>query len=292
MTPQQITLLVQGTNRYNLHSHTQYCDGRATMEQMAGAAAQAGFKVWGFSPHAPICVESPCNMTYEAVPGYLNQATELASLYAGRMDILTGMEVDYISAEFGPHIDYFQNLPLDFRIGSVHFVPTQEGVAVDCDGNAERFTHILGTLFHNDLRYVVEKYYEQVLNMLERGGFEILGHFDKIAGNATAVDPEIESQGWYRALVDDVISHCMSSDCLVEINTKAYDSRQRFYPAEWIWPAMSHLSKRVVINSDAHYPDRIDSNRPVAFHLWQKQSERLLRHSSSHQLSTHDGFGS
>lgn len=271
MTPLQIARLVQGTDRYNLHSHTQYCDGRATMKEMARAAAQAGFKVWGFSPHAPICVESPCNMTYDAVPEYIDHAKALALLYVGRMDILTGMEVDYISAEFGPHIDYFQNQPLDFRIGSVHFVPTQEGVPVDCDGSAERFSHNLCTLFHNDLRYVVEKYYEQVFNMLERGGFEILGHFDKIAGNATAIDPEIESQSWYRALVEDVISHCMSSGCLVEINTKAYDSHKRFYPAEWIWPAMSHLSQRVVINSDAHYPDRIDANRPDAFRLWQKQ---------------------
>lgn len=35
---------------YNLHSHTQFCDGRASMEEMAAAAMAEGFSHWGFSP--------------------------------------------------------------------------------------------------------------------------------------------------------------------------------------------------------------------------------------------------
>ena len=53
------------------------------------------------------------------------------------------MEIDFVSRDFGPHIDYFQRLPLDFRLGSVHFVPTQDGVWLDCDGRFERFAGYL-----------------------------------------------------------------------------------------------------------------------------------------------------
>ena len=35
------------------------------------------------------------------------------------------MEIDYLNDDWGPANDYFQSLPLDYRIGSVHFIPTR-----------------------------------------------------------------------------------------------------------------------------------------------------------------------
>lgn len=265
MNAQQLLSLIKDTDLYNLHSHTQYCDGHATVREMANAAADAGFKVWGVSPHSPICVPSVCNMHKEDVPAYLDDVDEMKEALEGRTTVLAAMEVDYISPDFGPHIDYFHELPLDYRIGSVHYVPNQEGVPLDCDGDVEHFTAQLHEEFRGDLRYVVEKYFEQVLRMIEAGGFEVLGHFDKIAGNAWANDPEIESQGWYQALIDDVISHAQGAGCLVEINTKALSSRNRFYPARSIWPRLTELP--VIVNSDAHYPDKVNAGRPEALRL-------------------------
>ena len=158
--------IIKATDRYNLHSHTQFCDGRFPMEEMAASAAECRMLYYGFSPHSPICCDSPCNMSRGDVPVYIDEAARLREVYSGRMEVLTSMEIDFISPDFGPHIDYFQKLPLDYRIGSVHFVPTREGVPVDCDGRYERFAGYLKEVFHGDLRYVVEKYFEQVLVML------------------------------------------------------------------------------------------------------------------------------
>ena len=83
-------------------------------------------------------------------------------------------------------------------------------------GSRRFFADYLKNGFNGDLRYVVEKYFEQVLTMLERGGIDLLGHFDKIAGNASMADPEIESQGWYEALMDDVVGHVKDTDVVVE----------------------------------------------------------------------------
>lgn len=267
MTPQEIAELIKDTDRYNLHSHTQYCDGRNTLREMVAAAAEQGFRIWGASPHSPICVDSPCNMSRESVPAYLDECEALRQEYADDLTLLAGMEVDFISPDFGPHIDYFQQLPLDFRIGSVHFVPTQDGIPLDCDGKAERFGQYLKDGFQGDLRYVVEKFYEQELLMLERGGFEILGHFDKIAANASVYDPEIETYSWYQALIDDVISHAASNGCIVEINTKALDTRHRFHPAEPIWPKLKAAGLPLVVNSDAHYSDRLNAGRQEALEI-------------------------
>lgn len=264
MTAEELYSLVKDKERYNLHSHTQYCDGRATLKEMADAASKAGFEIWGVTPHSPICVESRCNMRLEMVPEYLSDVRQTAEMYSPAMRVLAGMEVDYVSRDFGPHIDLFQKMPLDYRIGSVHFVPTQEGVNLDCDGSVERFCRYLHDGYNDDLRYVVEKYFEQVLTMLELGGFEILGHFDKIAGNASAVDADIENQGWYKSLVRDVISHVESNGCLVEINTKALESRNRFYPAENIWSELADRKLSLIVNSDAHWPELINSGRNEA----------------------------
>ena len=259
--------IIKATDRYNLHSHTQFCDGRFPMEEMAASAAECRMLYYGFSPHSPICCDSPCNMSRGDVPVYIDEAARLREVYSGRMEVLTSMEIDFISPDFGPHIDYFQKLPLDYRVGSVHFVPTREGVPVDCDGRYERFAGYLKEVFHGDLRYVVEKYFEQVLVMLERGGFEMLGHLDKIAGNASQADPEIESQGWYEALIDDVISHAVGSGVVVEINTKAYEEKKRFFPAERWWHKLISAGVPLAINSDAHYRDRIGSGRSQALAL-------------------------
>ena len=271
-------MILPETSIYNYHSHTQYCDGHASMDEMAAAACDAGMEIWGFSPHSPIAVESKCNMTRESVPEYLEESRRLKDIYSGRMKILTGMEIDYLSPDFGPHLDYFDHLPLDYRIGSVHFVPNQDGIPLDCDGRFERFSIYLKEGYAGDLRYVVEKFYEQELMMIERGGFDILGHFDKIAANASLADPSIEEQGWYQSLVDDVIRMAKDSGLFIEINTKSIFDKGRFFPAEPIWPRLidrskgetpeSLLQRRILINSDAHHPDKVNLGREVAIEKW------------------------
>ena len=260
--------VVTTTDAYNFHAHSQYCDGRDTMSAIAAAAAEAGMKYFAFTPHSPVPIDSPCNMGKEKMDEYMEEVDRLHRLYSPDMVVLKSLEIDYLGDDWGPHIDYFQRLPLDFRLGSVHFVPNQDGVLLDCDGRFERFARYLKEGYRGDLRYVVEKYFEHVLRMLERGGFELLGHFDKIAGNASMADPEIEHQGWYEALVDDVISHAKSSDVVVEINTKAWDDKGRFYPSELWWQKLKDSGVAIAIDSDAHYAEKVTAGRRDAFTRW------------------------
>lgn len=259
-----ISDIIQDTTAYNFHSHTQFCDGRAPMDVMAEAACNFGMKAWGFTPHSPLCISSPCNMNFDDMESYLKESDRLKEIYNGKMHVLTSLEIDYLSPDFGPHIDYFQEMPLDYRLASVHFVPNQDGVWLDCDGSHERFDKYLKNEYRNDLRYVTEKYFEQVLTMIELGGFDILGHFDKIAGNACISDPTLENESWYEALVDDVISHAGSAGVYVEINTKSLHDKQRFFPARKWWKKMADASLPLLINSDAHYPERINAGRNEA----------------------------
>lgn len=262
-----IIKILDSTDRYNLHSHTPYCDGRAPLHKMTESALRSGMEHYGISPHSPLPIASPCNMESADIDPYLAEVSRLKAEYEDRMKIWTGMEIDFLSADLGPHIDYFQRLPLDYRIGSVHFVANRDGIPIDCDGSSERFAENLKEGFRGDLRYVVERYFEQLLTMIERGGFDILGHADKIADNASSIDPEIENRGWYEALIDDVARMSSDNNLIVEINTKAYTDKGRFFPSERWWDKFIKEGCRFAVNSDAHRPDRIDAGRLQALNI-------------------------
>ncbi len=253
--------IISDNTNYTLHSHTQYCDGRATMDEMARAAVEQGMTVYGFTPHSPIPFDSPCNMSADAVGDFLREADRIAAAYAGRCRFLKGMEVDYIGSEWGPHSEYFKSLPLDYTIGSVHFIPTQDGEPVDIDGKFESFRRKMADRFRDDIDYVVDTFFRQSMDMLAAGGFDILGHFDKIGQNASYYAPGIEGGSHYRGLLRQYMDRITASGVIVELNTKAYHEHGRFFPSAALLPELVAAGVPVVVNSDAHYPDRICAGR-------------------------------
>lgn len=48
---------------------------------------------------------------------------------------------------------------------------------------------------------------------------------------------------------------------MVETNTKSYHELGTFYPEERYFPFLKELGIRVQVNSDAHYPERINNAR-------------------------------
>lgn len=253
------------TTQYNFHTHTQFCDGRDTMESIARAACDSGMKYLGFTPHSPIDIPSPCNMSREDVNKYMCEVDRLSRELP--ISIYTGMEIDFLSPSHGPAGHYYEDLGLDFCIGSVHFIPDPNGEYVDIDGSSERFARNMHSHFRDDLRYVVETFYNQSGEMLATGKFDILGHFDKVAQNASVFETDLEQQGWYNDLIDDYIKQIVSSDVIVEINTKARESSGRFFPHERYWRSLIDSGVTLAVNSDAHYFSRITAGRAEAFEI-------------------------
>lgn len=254
------------TDKYNFHSHTQFCDGRADMAEFAKAAVTSGLTHYGFSPHSPLPFPSPCNMDFEKVDEYIAEFERLKQQYAHRLNLYCAMEIDYIGKEWGPANPYFATLPLDYSIGSVHFIPSAEGM-IDVDGRFETFKKKMERYFDNDIRGVVESFYAQTNDMISAGGFDIIGHFDKIGHNAAHFSPGIEEEKWYEALVQNTIDNIIASGVTVEINTKALADHHRFFPSQKYWKRLVDAGVTIVVNSDAHYPALIDAGRQEALAL-------------------------
>lgn len=252
---------------YTLHSHTEFCDGRAQMEAFARKAVEMGFAVYGFSPHSPVPITSPCNMLAGNVDRYLDEVKRIQDRHGETVRFLASMEIDYLGESWGPSHPFFQSIPLDYRIGSVHFVPTREGEPIDVDGSPARFCQRVDTQFRGDIRYVVEKFYEHSIRMVQQGGFDIIGHFDKIGENSSHYSPGIEDEPWYQALVNDLIANIISNNIIVEINTKIYADRGRLFPGVRYWQKLVDNDIPLVVNSDAHVPALINASRSETFKL-------------------------
>ena len=71
---------------FNLHTHSTFCDGAGTPEQMVAAALGKGFAALGFSSHSDMVTD---------IGAYKSEIRRLREKYAGRIRILCGIEAEY-----------------------------------------------------------------------------------------------------------------------------------------------------------------------------------------------------
>lgn len=251
-------------NLTNYHSHTLYCDGRAAMEDFIRFAVDRGFTSYGISSHAPLPFPTHWTMEWDRMDDYLSEFRRMKEKYAGKIELAVGLEIDYLDEESNPAVSRFQELPLDYRIGSVHMLYDGKGEVVDVDVPANVFRGIVDKHFRGDLDKIIHLYYDNLWRMVEMGGFDIVGHADKMHYNAAAYRPGLLDEPWYDRLVCDFFKQVAARGYIVEINTKAFDSLGTFYPNHRYFPLLKELGIRVQVNSDAHYPERIDSGRSEA----------------------------
>lgn len=250
------------TNLTNYHSHSLYCDGRANMEDFIRFAISEGFTSYGFSSHAPLPFPTAWTMEWDRMNDYLSEFSRLKEKYADKIELAVGLEIDYLNEENHPALPHFQDLLLDYRIGSVHMLYSPEGEIVDIDTPADTFRQLVDKHFNGDLDAVIHLYYKNLLRMVELGGFDIVGHADKMHYNAASYRPGLLDEQWYNTLICDYFAAIARHGYIVEINTKAYHDLGTFYPNERYFPLLKELGIRVQVNSDAHYPERINSGRP------------------------------
>lgn len=265
------------TNATNYHSHCSFCDGRAPMEEFVKSAIEAGFIAYGFSSHAPLPFPAHWTLTKEKVPVYLAEFERLKREYEGKIELYAGLEIDYLDEEWNPASAYFQQLPLDFRIGSVHLLHTPEGKIVDTDTSAENFKYLLVAEFHGDLKALAGAYFEASMRMLEKGGFDIIGHTNKIWYNAEQCEPGVSDTEWYQAKLADLFALIAETGITVEINTKYFHRNGSFFPNTKDWKYIRQWNLPIVVNSDVHFPELVNAGRPEALKLLKEAGFRTVR---------------
>lgn len=245
----------------NYHSHTNFCDGTDVPEVYVKAAIAQGMKVYGFSSHAPIpFYECKWAMNIESLEEYTLEIARLKQKYEGRIEILLGLEVDYVPDRMGPTAHFLQTAGLDYSIGSVHFVDgfgTDKGWEID--GPGDIFKKGLHEIFGGDIRKAVTRYFELTRMMLDEDCPYVVGHLDKIKMQNSREHFFHETDQWYRDELRSTLEAIADSGAILEVNTRGIYKKksQELYPGTWALEQALALDIPVMVNSDAHHPSEI-----------------------------------
>jgi histidinol-phosphatase (PHP family) len=265
----------------NYHSHCTFCDGRSTPEDFVKFAISHGFRAYGFSSHSPLPFETFWNMSKDDMPEYLEEINRLKEKYAGQLEIYTSLEIDYLDETYNPSIAYFQELPLDYRIGSIHFLPLSEHLSEDnmvcIDGAFADYKDSVDRYFEGKISKLVTRYFDSTLKMIEAGGIDIVGHMDKIYMNGHKCEGFSFDADWYQKPFKAVLDLIAQKGLMVEVNTKNLIKKQQIFPRKEYLGLLKDMNIPVMVNSDCHYPDLVNDGRTEAFEILKEIGFRTTR---------------
>ena len=244
----------------NLHTHTAFCDGKNTPEEMVKSAIALGMDSLGFSGHGPSHAPDDAAMEAGSVPAYRAEVLRLKAAYTGRLDVFLGIERDYFFAPDGGNWDYI--------IGSVHYV-NRDGTWLGVDHSPEMFLRNVEEHYGGDYYAFAEDYYRLVGDVAEKTGCQIVGHFDLITKFNEGDRLFDTGHPRYAGAALDALDRLAGQNVIFEINTGAMSRGYRSapYPSPALLHAMRERNLPICITSDTHSASTILHAFPQAEEL-------------------------
>ena len=236
--------------RRDYHTHTTFCDGNNTAEEMVRAASSLGMDEIGFSGHAHQPFDFDYCMSVEGSVAYRKEIERLKSKYEGKIKIYLGVEKDLFSDEDTDGLDYV--------IGSTHYLKFgDEYIAVDA--GADVLSYMIERKFDNDALAVCEAYYENLSKVGETIRPTIVGHFDLVKKYNLGGRFFDESSPRYVAAWKAAADRLLESCKLFEVNTggiaRAHQTEP--YPSPAIISYLKERGAKFILSSDSHRADNL-----------------------------------
>ncbi len=220
----------------NYHTHTPRCHHTEGSErEMIEAALGIGYRVLGFSDHAPQPFgkdyTSNVRMTAEELPEYVKTLTDLREQYRGQIEIHIGLEAEYYPALFDGMLALAREHHIEYLILGQHWLNNEVGeihIAKPFD-DAKRLAH----------------YVDQTIEGMQTGVFSYVAHPDlpRFTGKDTI----------YIAEMRRLIRAAAEKGMPLEINLLGI-SRGRHYPNPLFWKLVAEEGAEVILGKDAHSP--------------------------------------
>lgn len=247
--------------KFDLHTHHFRCghaDG--TIRDYIEAGIAEGLQVIGISDHSPYFgreEEQPfpqIAMAKRELAHYVEEVLQLKEEYAGRIDVLLGIESDFFPEHAAIYQKTLSRYPFDYIIGSVHSTNNKSIF------NKNRWK---GLSPEDHIRQK-ETYYDLIRQSARSGMFQILGHIDAMKGNYPAFSdiPAAEA-------IDNTLKTIAECDVAIEINTSGKTKLSGgWYPSDSILERALHFGVHITFGSDAHKPSRVGDE-------WEQVAARL-----------------
>lgn len=229
----------------NYHTHTCFCDGRHTPDELAQEAIRLGCRELGFSGHSYTPFDGSYCMTQEGTLAYIDAVKAAQTKYRDQIKIYLGIELDYYA-----QIDL---KPYEYRIGAVHYVK-KDGCYLPVDHDKEMFIANVHRFYGGDYYSFAEDYYALVADVYRKTDCRIVAHFDlitKFNRDQALFDPQHPR---YRAAADRALDALMTAPVTLEVNmgamTRGYQDQP--YPDKEILHKWLAAGKPIMYASDCH----------------------------------------
>lgn len=238
--------------RANAHTHTTFCDGKNSVEEMTLAAIERGFVALGFSMHGWTPYETTPGLSLEREALYRAEVRRVREKYAGQIEIILGAERD---AGFARDFSEYEYL-----IDSTHWLFIN-GRGLNVDMSPEVMRQNVQEVFDGDYYAYCRAYYEAEAALARRSDALFLGHIDLVrkfnAGNRyfDEGDPRYLEPALACAEI------AARRGLPVEMNTGAISRGWRSdpYPAAPLLRRIRECGGEIIINSDAHSAEALDT---------------------------------
>lgn len=254
--------------RFDLHTHHYRC-GHAIglIEDYIQAALKAGLDVIGISDHMPHVYSDQdhlypdITMAKSELQAYVQEVRRLQAKYAGKIDVLLGIEADYLKGHTDAYRQALAQIPFDYIIGSVHFF---EG---DSIFNEKRWDGLADA----EKIQLKDTYYQTIQAAVQTGMFDIVGHLDAMKANYPAFSAIQTTE------LDRTLQVIGEKGLPMEVNTSGKTKKVGgWYPSQDILERALFYHVDITFGSDAHIPDRVGDDfalveeklREVGYQAW------------------------
>lgn len=255
----------------NYHTHTTYCDGKNTPEEMIKSAIEKKFNILGFSSHSMFPFGSDWHIQPRKHLEYISEIKELAKKYRSEITILCGFEADYIEGISYPSKKIYETLNPDYLIGSVHYLVTKKG-NFTVDDTSDKVKKGIEYYFNGNSKNAVCEYFYTERKMIKDCDFTIIGHPDLFRKRNSELNLFNENELWYRKELKEVAREIEKSGKIVEINTGAIARKAMndIYPSEDFLKILFDKKIPITINSDSHSINDLDCAFDKAYSVAKK----------------------
>lgn len=256
----------------NFHTHSKWCDGRYSTEEMIIAAIEKGFTHLGFSSHAMYPFATKYHLNPKTIQDYAKEIQFLKEKYQEKINLFHGFEVEYVPPLSKAQKSIYKDFSPDFLIGSVHYIfdpdasllQSEAGIPnffFPVDNTSEELINGIQRVFGGDVKKAVQTYFYLQREMMKQGDFDIVGHIDLIKKRNTEIGFYDENASWYHRELLETAKEAKRQNKIVEINTSALarNLHKEVYPSSIFIDYLVAEKVPLMLNSDAHSPRFLDS---------------------------------
>lgn len=253
---------------YTYHSHTNFSDGKNSLEDMVMKAREIGFSHIGISDHLIVhknIEQSPswqmmCSKSNayiykkdfkSALPEYQKHCEKLRNFSKKEnFKIFIGFEVDFFTYDgwLENLKEFLSNVDYDYLISGNHFLFED-----DCNTIFNIHKSLKDVLEKEKIKNLISEHFKTIKKSIDSGLFKFIAHLDYV--RKMGADFYLTEDFLKEKL--SIIQALKNTGTGTEISTKGLRKINDFYPSEWFLQKIKETDIPIVISDDAHRTEEL-----------------------------------